>query len=140
MSFCFSTSSAWAGDLAVGTGHQVWREFAPRNQVTGDSSSAVLTHLLPLSTKRVSSATSSLALARPRPLALPTTVSQRLVEGPRRGRCDLFPRTPLSSRREGKADTEALPKTPKPNDDRNRTPQTHDTPSVRISNGRMMVS
>lgn len=43
MSSYFSTSSAGAGDLAAGNGHQVWREFAPRNQVTGDSSSAVHT-------------------------------------------------------------------------------------------------
>lgn len=53
-------------------------------------------------------------------------VPKKPVEGPRRGRCDLFPRTPLSSRREGKAETEALhppPQNPKSNNSRNRTPQ-----------------
>lgn len=69
--------------------HQVWRGFAPRNQVTDYSS-----HLLLLSPTRRSSAASPLALARQRPLAVP----RRLVGGPRRGGGDLFPRTPLSSR------------------------------------------
>lgn len=37
-------------------------------------------------------------------------VPKRPVDGPRRGRYDLFPRMPLSSRREDKAETEALAK------------------------------